>query len=846
MFYAHFVLSKKGPLARIWLAAHWDKKLTKAHVFETNIDSSVEAIMQPKVKLALRTSGHLLLGVVRIYSRKAKYLLADCNEAFVKIKMAFRPGVVDLPEENREAAITAITLQENFHDFDTTLADLNDLDVQAQFSVNQSRPEEITMREDLANITFVGDDGFGVMEGFGGEMDEDEICLIIFGSKGCDNCDLTWDELFDIDFFLTKVPKQTHKQPSKCVSTTHSTSFSQDSTCTCDIISSPSKNKCSCSLDYLNKKKHMESTTLVPKPRIVKLDSGIGMDSDPGHSDFSDGESDYDVDCACESESNVENSPGLSKSSQSQHKRLRISTSSQGDVDVGGFDEREILRDATNLEDSLYKQPDISNHQPMEEKEKTLNENATEKPINMDVDLEAPVTDDGFGGAVDGGFMDADDDDDDDNDDGGFGGGVDQEFFGDDFMNSGGLFEDAPMADVTMPAPVEVEGPVPEKAPEPVGSESIQPEAEPVPPQQTTVVATEQTTLINNEEEAFALPPLDATIVQGVSEKKGKRKRKLIVDEQKGIPSETMKLQLSDTSDVISTLDLAPPTKKLMHWKETGGVEKLFSLPGRTISSRAASKLFGRNLITRQVKEEEYEDEEKIVLESPEIVREEDKTVHNKTKPRVEDISTIMEEPSILEASNVSARSRRSEKPRTPAPIPVPEPEKSTVEEPANTTDIFSNTFTEAVVDMPADPLALNAQLDPYDQDPPSIAPFSVPPPSVPPPSVGPPPSEPPPVAPTFSIEGDLETEAMPENEEQEELRWTKRTQKMQHSLDIGFRYKNPLGFKEMSRNLNRKQAAARFYTLLVLKKYQAVEVDQPEEFGDIYIRKGPQFGIAC
>ena len=30
MFYAHFVLAKKGPLARIWLAAHWDKKLTKA------------------------------------------------------------------------------------------------------------------------------------------------------------------------------------------------------------------------------------------------------------------------------------------------------------------------------------------------------------------------------------------------------------------------------------------------------------------------------------------------------------------------------------------------------------------------------------------------------------------------------------------------------------------------------------------------------------------------------------------------------------------------------------------------------------------------------------------------
>lgn len=49
MFYAHFVLSKKGPLARIWLAAHWDKKLTKAHVYETNVSSCVDSIMHPKV-----------------------------------------------------------------------------------------------------------------------------------------------------------------------------------------------------------------------------------------------------------------------------------------------------------------------------------------------------------------------------------------------------------------------------------------------------------------------------------------------------------------------------------------------------------------------------------------------------------------------------------------------------------------------------------------------------------------------------------------------------------------------------------------------------------------------------
>mmetsp|Transcript_22835 Transcript_22835/g.47365 ORF Transcript_22835/g.47365 Transcript_22835/m.47365 type:complete len:585 (-) Transcript_22835:91-1845(-) len=101
MFYSQIVLAKKGPLGKIWLAAHFsDKKLAKPQIFNTDIASSVESIVNPTVPLALRVSGHLLLGVVRIYSRKVKYLMADCNEALVKIKMAFRPGAVDMDENN--------------------------------------------------------------------------------------------------------------------------------------------------------------------------------------------------------------------------------------------------------------------------------------------------------------------------------------------------------------------------------------------------------------------------------------------------------------------------------------------------------------------------------------------------------------------------------------------------------------------------------------------------------------------------------------------------------------------------------------------------------------------------
>lgn len=99
----------------------------------------------------------------------------------------------------------------------------------------------------------------------------------------------------------------------------------------------------------------------------------------------------------------------------------------------------------------------------------------------------------------------------------------------------------------------------------------------------------DHTTLLQNEEESFALAPVDASILKGIT--KAKRKRKLIVDEVKNISGEEMKNQLSNTSDIVTTLDLAPPTRRLMHWKETGGVEKLFALPARPIPSRNLFKV---------------------------------------------------------------------------------------------------------------------------------------------------------------------------------------------------------------------------------------------------------------
>lgn len=46
----------------------------------------------------------------------------------------------------------------------------------------------------------------------------------------------------------------------------------------------------------------------------------------------------------------------------------------------------------------------------------------------------------------------------------------------------------------------------------------------------------------------------------------------------------------------------------------------------------------------------------------------------------------------------------------------------------------------------------------------------------------------------------------------------------------------------ELCRNNNRKQAAAKFYSFLVLKKQQAIEVTQAAPYSDIIATAGPKF----
>ncbi|KAG8044562.1 hypothetical protein GUJ93_ZPchr0069g33260 [Zizania palustris] len=163
MFYSQFILAKKGPLGTIWIAAHLERKLRKNQVADTDIGVSVDSIIFPEVPIALRLSSHLMLGVVRIYSRKVNYLFHDCSEALLKIKQAFRSTAVDLPPEESTAPYHSITLPETFHldDFE-----LPEAAFQGDIDHHVSTKEQITL-QDNPERTGYSTSQFGLDERFG-------------------------------------------------------------------------------------------------------------------------------------------------------------------------------------------------------------------------------------------------------------------------------------------------------------------------------------------------------------------------------------------------------------------------------------------------------------------------------------------------------------------------------------------------------------------------------------------------------------------------------------------------------------------------------------------------------
>uniref|UniRef100_A0A915L8L2 Double-strand-break repair protein rad21 homolog n=1 Tax=Romanomermis culicivorax TaxID=13658 RepID=A0A915L8L2_ROMCU len=672
MFYAQFVLSKKGPLAKIWLAAHWEKKLTKAQVFETNIDKAVESILEPKVKMALRTTGHLLLGVVRIYSRKAKYLLADCNDACVKIKLAFRPGVgvvVDLPQDAQEASLHAITLPEVFHDFDSALPEINDFDYEA----NQSDIGAITMKEDIPMIISNGleDEAFGAEEG----EDFDSVELSRFSDRRVTNS------------------------------------------------------------DFLG----LGDAVNLPRPQSTGNQDQMMMVDAPD--DLGDQIMDEDY--------------------------FMVNTQQ------------------TWSDETAFRKP---NTPPPPN-------DAVSPPNNRDASSTEPES-------------------------------------------SVAAVRGSLAPGMTPAFGIEAEEPMEANEPEGVRTRSKRREAD-----STVTLAnskltddrtiSEVTTLIQNEKECYALMPCERT------EKKSKRKRRLIVDEIKSITGEDMKLQLNDFSDTVTPLDLAPPTRKLMGYKEMSGAEKLLTTSAFPNISKQLLSILTGNLTTKHKK-----DDAGTIPETVEGLQLTELGISAAPTPQPEEIADELRDNFTQIQAQVT-------------------PLASIAEEPSKDKDVDEQAQRLTILNEEDQASALEHERYGAEGGPPSVSPRleDQPEPSC---HISPPPSPRKKGRSSNSAKEQVNgtsTTIEPTNEEDafdmimddqdlgplldgstDDRQWSSRTHQLLNTVKTKLKTKDYVNFLDLcARRDNRKIAAQKFYTLLVLKKWRSIDVEQEEPFGDIKIREGPR-----
>lgn len=679
MFYSVHVLGKKGPLARVWLAAHWDKKITKAQILETNIVESVDSILQPRVKLSLRTSSHLLLGIVRIYARKTAYLLQDCQEAAFKIKSAFRVGAVDLPDGKTEAAIAAITLPETF-DFDL-------------IAEPPMQIEPIQTNANIRNIT-LSDDVVGI------NIDDD-----LYINEVQNN----WSDLSSIN----------------------TTASRHDITLT-------------------NKDKDNSLWQMYDRP----------TDGDGFGGSFND----------------VDDLFALPVPAEMQEQQKLQPEYQKNPIESGTLD-------------------DHSN-----------NHNSLENGIDMP-------------------------------------------------------FDDRPMSRMSVDSDMSYGAP-PSLAPSSAGSLGNDLDDTLLPHNQNSndgnhflnddreELRQDENSLFNNTKQAnnldsLVLEPIEQ---QGLGfERRKKRRKKLgiAIDEMKTLTGEEMKSQLSDTSDIIAELDLAPPSKKLMHLKRSAPIEKLFGNPILNLPSKVISVYFISNLTTSKVDTDQPDHYQENYLNGS--MNDESSEFRRPTDPDLPDLDDLdYNNPSFVQPSSPF---RELQQPKTPRTLRKEQNDKSSKKKrklndsldksdrPNKTprtdaSDRFSNSQflineSSELERMRRDTSTFNnittgdsmyiQQDDDFDYEQPM--------------SVGP------------------AEEMMPEEttEQFEERMRNKRTnvllRLMANQLDEdGF-----ISFTNLVKSNRRKQVAQKFYSLLVLKKQQAIELiqDCSEPYGDLSIQKGYRYDEA-
>ena len=309
------------------------------------------------------------------------------------------------------------------------------------------------------------------------------------------------------------------------------------------------------------------------------------------------------------------------------------------------------------------------------------------------------------------------------------------------------------------------------------------------------------TTVVPVEGEGFVLEPVE---VVGMKEKPKKRKRKLVVDTEKELTAADIRAQLMDYSDTIQPKCFPPPTKKALLWKDSAGCEQLFQKPTQSFLVGLLAKTVTRNYFTADIPGE-VQDESLIDLD------------HN-----------------ISDATGIEARRNATARDSTVAEVTAeevidlstaaPRDEPSRFVDDLGLNDDVRPFDLEGGGDLVAPPGDLDLQEDASTSrvipDMPDLSGRDI-------------------------SESQPEPQGVEQTEEFERRRWTKRTQQVFRMIDRGLVKTSTVDFCSLTQRCNRKQAASRFYTCLLLAKEGTISVEQEEAYGSITIEKGVKYAEA-
>ncbi len=367
---------------------------------------------------------------------------------------------------------------------------------------------------------------------------------------------------------------------------------------------------------------------------------------------------------------------------------------------------------------------------------------------------------------------------------------------------------------------------------------------------------------LNDKENQLLLKSNDNLLSKEVKRTTTRRKKKLIIDDIKEIDSVTMKTQLNDTSAIMGTLELAPPTKKLMQLKESGSIDKLLMHTSRPLNCLALQKLYTNNMVTKkhvdmpvevankeEIKENRLQnniiDENTSVMSVQEKQRD-DNNIDNDKLPLADSLvdNDVTKHSNLMQMNDITIENNNN----------IIEGEANLVEPNLEEANLMETTLIK-----PADePSMVFNPLENQDFNKESELEITQAPLEMTPPQQqkhkssnttsttahrksG--------VTNVTTFNNDLLIDELNnENDCDSNKILNKRAKTMISLLNKSLSRHVNVGFFELTKRNARKQVAQKFYSLLILKKYDAIDVTQCDSFGDIIITKSNKFDnfVSC